>query len=229
MQKMTPRQLREQIEAIDQELRELTPWEKKLITMRKRYLLDDERDVVDIIENGLRSGQGRPAYSDLDAFDDGWPGLRETRETIASLKERRALLVANMPSKSEVEERTRETAALAGKIRARARELAARQQVLRGRLEEVAHLALSIAEDAHRLWEDNASLDRCSAEADIPRPQTPRAETESSDLAAPLSVLLRTCFNGGEPCAIDPVLANTIRCAAGAGERTTTGVRTSVR
>ena len=69
MLKMTPRQIREEIDAIEQDLAELEPWEKKLVAMRKRYVLSNERDVINIIENGVRGGQGRPAYADLDPFD----------------------------------------------------------------------------------------------------------------------------------------------------------------
>jgi hypothetical protein len=198
MQKMTARHLREQIEAIDHELGELQPWEKKLAAMRKRYVLNDQRDVVSIIENGLRAGQGRPAISDLDPFDDGWPGLSEARETISELKERRALFVEQLPSKAETAERIKEAETRAAAIRKRAEALALRMSSVETTLNAAAHQALAVAHETSRLWEETTALDKLAAEADIARPETPHVQSPTFPAAAQLSALMRRCFSGGQ-------------------------------
>jgi hypothetical protein len=208
---MTPRQLRKQIEAIDRELGELRPWEKKLTAMRKVYVLSNERDVVNIIENGLRGGQGRPAYSDLDPFDDGWPGLNETRQVITNLKERRALLVEQQPTKAETAERISEADSMAADIRKRARALTAPTDAAHAAVNEAARLCLAVAEETWRLFEANAALDKLTADADIARPETPRPEAPTFPLAASASVLLGAFFRGGEPGRVDPHLVPDIR------------------
>jgi hypothetical protein len=208
---MTPRQLREQIDAIDLELGELQPWEKKLTAMRKNYVLNDERNVVNIIENGLRGGQGRPAYTDLDPFDDGWPGLLETRDTIATLKERRALLVEQQPSKAQTAERAREADALAAEIQTRARALGVSTERAHAAVNEAARLCLAVAEETWRLCEANASLDKLATDADIVRPETLHPDAPMFPLAASASMLLSAFFHGGQPGRVDSSLVPDIR------------------
>lgn len=126
---MNARQIREQIEAIDERLQELEPWEEQLVVARRRWLIDESPDArwaVMIIEEGLRPSGGRPASLDLPPLDAGWPGLHATRETITGLKERRALLVEQVPSEAETAAWVKEAEARAANIRRRAEDLAAR-------------------------------------------------------------------------------------------------------
>ncbi len=210
MLEMKPRQIREEIEAIDQDLAELQPWEKKLVEMRKQYVLSNRRDVVEIIENGLRGGQGRPACADLDPFDHGWPGLREAHDEIAHLRERRELLAKELPSKVETARSVTQAETTADDIRARAKDLPARARRIETLLNEAARLTLPFLEDLSRVWADNAALDKLAFDHDIPRPTTPRPETPSLDVAVPLSVLLRY-LRGQDPNGVDPEVAAQIR------------------
>lgn len=80
-------------------------------------------------------------------------------------------------------------------------------------MNEAARLALAVAEDARRLWEEDAALDKLSANSDIARPETPSSDAPSLQLATPFSVLLRGYFVGGRSNAVDPKLARDIRAA----------------
>ena len=71
MKPTTPRQLREEIEGIDSEPKDLTTWERTLTTARNRYVLADEPEVVNLIEHGPQRQEGRPPDSDLEPFDVG--------------------------------------------------------------------------------------------------------------------------------------------------------------
>jgi hypothetical protein len=208
--KMPPRRVREEIESIDRTLGELQPWEKRLTAARKRYVLLAEPDVVDIIEEGLDQGAGRPADPDLEPFDRRWPGLHATREAIADLKERRALFVEQLPSKAQTVERQREAEALAIEIRKRASDVAGRTASVQAALNETAGLALALAEDTWRLFEDNAALDKLTADADIARAETPRVDAVKLPLAAPLGLILRGHFHGAQPYAVDENAARQI-------------------
>src|SRR5258708_6973570 len=219
MQNMTPRQVREQIDAIDQDLNKLEPWEKKLVAMRKQYVLTNDRHVVNVIENGLERGHGRPALADLEPFDDGWPGLREARETIAELKERRALLVEQQPSKAETAERVREAESLAADIRKRAKALTAPTAAAHSAVNDAARLCLIIADETWRLWEANTPLDRLTAAADITRPETPSPSAPTFPLAASASLLLRAYFRGAQPSPIDSSVVPDIRTSLAESEQ----------
>ena len=213
---MTPRQLREQIEGIDQRLKALGPWEKQLVAMRRRHLVEDTdnaRWAIDIIDNGLRAGQGRPNDPDFAPFDDGLPGLHRTRDTIAGLKERRALLIEQQPSKAQTDAKKKEAGTRAADIRARAEALAASIAPLEAALNETARLALAVAEESHRLWEENSRLDRLAAENDIARPSTPRVEAPTLRTATALSALLGRHFRGGQPYPVDLNAARQMRNA----------------
>jgi hypothetical protein len=210
MLKMTPRQTREEIEAIDQDLAELEPWEKKLVEMRKHYVLSNCRDVVTFIENGLQSGQGRPALTDLEPFDQGWPGLREARDEIAHLRERRELLATELPSSADDARSVALADAIAKEIRERAKGLIDRSRNLDALLNEAARLALPLLEEIQRVWDNNKALDKLAFDQDIARPSTPRPATPSLDVALPLSMLLRY-LRGQEPNGVDPEVAAQIR------------------
>src|SRR5947209_3823307 len=119
---MTPREVQKQIDEIDGRLKQLQPWERKLVAARRRYLLDDSaeaRSSIAMIENGVRPGDWRPNDPELDAFDRGMPGLNRTRDTIAALKERPAALVEELPSKAETDASARQADSLARDIRDR--------------------------------------------------------------------------------------------------------------
>lgn len=218
---MTPRQLREQIEKIDAQLKELESWERKLTTTRRRWMIndsDDARSVVTIIDEGVARGQGRPAALDLPQLGAGWPGLQATRNTIAELKDRRAVLVEELPAKSETQRKTKEAEARAAGIRARAEDLAARTASAEAALNEATHLAVAVAGDTWRLWAENAALDKLTADADITRPDTPRLDAPAIAVAMPLGVVLTAHFTGGRPAPVDENLQRAV--AAAVGEQT---------
>lgn len=207
-------QIREQIEALDQRLKELKSWEKRLVKTRRQWLIDDSdgaRWALDVIDHGVSGGQGRPAALDLPQLDAGWPGLKATRETIAQLTERRATLVEALPSKSEIARKTKEAEARAAAIRVRARKLAKQTAAAEHAIREAAALALAVAEDTRRLWERNIELDKLSANADVARPQAPRPDAPHFRLASPLAALLRGYFCGGQPNAVQSELVRDLR------------------
>ncbi len=193
---LTPRQLREEIEAIDRDLERLQPWEKKLTAARKRYLLDDDRYVVKLIEDGLSPGQGRPPNLGLDELDWGWPGLDDTRQTIAELKERRAILVEQRPSKSETEVQAKDAETRAADIRTRSDRFAEQCGALDEALRKLAPLVASIVEESRRLREDCHALDKLTRDADIPRPETTAADALAVPIATQLSHVLRGYLQG---------------------------------
>ena len=210
---MTPRQLRDEIEMIDRRVDQLQPWEQRLTAARNRYLLQNERAVVALIDAGYRPGDGRPSDLDLEPFDRSWPGLRETHRSLAELRERRALLIQQLPSETETIDRTNEADARAADIRARAEDLATRTAEVQTALNDAARLALEVADDTRRLWEDNAALDKFATAADVTRPDTPHLDAATFSVAMPLSVLLRY-FSGGQPNAVDSNLRREICDAA---------------
>src|SRR5262245_49085400 len=176
---MTPRQAQDQIDEMDQRMKRLQPWEKTLVAVRRRYLVedtDDARSTIAMIENGVQPGDWRPGDPELDAFDRGMPGLDRTRETIAAMKERRALLIDELPSKAETEARTKEADALAADIRTRTKRLTARLAALDAAIGEFAALIADVAEETYRLADANVALDRLADEANIMRPETPSVD-----------------------------------------------------
>ncbi len=160
---MTPRQVREQIEEIDHELRRLSRWEKTLVASRRRLLLEDTsaaRWTVEVIENGPRPAEGLPPDPELAPFSQGFQGLHDTKSEIARLKEKRALLVKRRPSKVETATKTEEAEACAVDIRARAEDSAVRTESTHAAIKEAARLALAVAKDARCLREDNVALEK---------------------------------------------------------------------
>jgi hypothetical protein len=213
---MTPRQVRERIEEIDQELKKLVRWEKTLVAARRRLLLEDTssaRWTVEIIENGRRPGEGLPPDPELAPFSEGFQGLHDTRSEIAHLKEKRALLVRRRPSKAETATKKKEAEDRAADIRTRSEDLAIRAESTHAMIKEAARLALAVAKDARRLWEDNVVLDKLTTDSDIARPKTPVSEAATFPAALPLSILLRNYFRGGQPSYLEPKLADEIRTA----------------
>jgi hypothetical protein len=214
---MNAGQVRKQIDAIDQRLKELCTWEKRLGKTRRQWLIDDSdgaRWALDVIDHGISRGQGRPAALDLPQLDSGWPGLITTRETIAQLTERRATLIGALPPKSETSRKTKEAEASAVAIRARAKKLAKQTAAAEVAIREAAALALTVAEDTRRLWENNLELDSLTADAGLTRSETPRPDAAHFTLAAPLAALLNGYFCGGQPNAVQSDLARDIRKGA---------------
>lgn len=210
---MTPRHIREELEKIDRALAKLQPWEQTLATARQRYLLstdDDARWALTVIDDGPH-GSFRPSDPDFAGFDEGLPGLKETRRLIALLRERRPLLVHQFPSADETAESIHAVEHLAQDIRARAERVATLTEHVRTALNEAAPLVLDLADEARKLWENNLSLDKLAADADVPRPETPRPDAPKLPIAAPLSLLLHGHFvDDGKPASVDASLRREI-------------------
>ena len=207
---MTPRDVKVELEAIDRRLKELEPWDQRLTAARNRYVLQDRRDVVALIEDGLRPGNGRPDDPDLEPFDRRWPGLRETQRTIANLHERRGLLEHQLPSDVKVSATKSDAQTQADTIAQHAQQLDEQTATFRTAVGDLAQLALDVAQGARSLWEENVALDTFCADADLARPDTPRREASRVAVAGPLGQLLAYYFIGGQPCAVDSDLRQAI-------------------
>ena len=218
---MTPRELHNELSATDTRLAGLVPWEVKLTAAKKERLLratHDARDEIVLIEHGLKSGHGRPNDPFFEPFDQGWPGLIETRRTIAELLERRAALADALPNEAVVADVTRRAEAQADEIRQLAQTIDARTTAAASALTEAARLLLAVAQDTRTLWERNTALDRFTRDANVARPDTPRRDAMVHPLAASLGRLLFDHFiAGGQPDAIDTSLIRQIERNAHGG------------
>lgn len=213
---MTARQIRERITAVDRRLEELTAWEQKLVKARARYLVDppdQARWVLSVIDHGVSGGEGTPTDPDLDGFERGLPGLRDTRETIARLNEERVLLAEQLPTKAVTDATMREADAQASDIRSSHDALAQRVVGLERALADLAALALDVAIDTHRLSEANSALDKLTKDGDIDRPITPRVEAPRVAVAMPLASIVGRHFRGGVAYPVDPQVAQQVRAA----------------
>lgn len=211
---MTPRQIRERVTSIDRRLEKLAEWEQKLVKARARYLLeatDSSRWILNVIDHGVSGGEGTPADPELDGFERGLSGLRDTRESMARLAEERALLAEQLPSTAETDAKVREANAQASDIRSSHDTLAERVISLERALADIGKLALDVAVETHRLSDANGALDRFTRDADIDRPATPRVEAPQIAMAAPLGLILSRHYRGGSPYAIEPHVANQLR------------------
>jgi hypothetical protein len=115
-----------------------------------------------------------------------------------------------LPSDVETAECTAEAEKLANDIRARAEYLATITATAHAALNEAARLALAVAEESRRLWEDNTALDKLTAAADVARPGTQRADGPTFPIATPLALLLRDHFIDARPAAVDAALRREI-------------------
>jgi hypothetical protein len=213
---MTPRELRQQIDATDRRLKELRGWENQLVSMRRRYLVDDSdtaRWALAIIDEGLGPGAGRPNDPELAPLDGGKPGLRATRETIAGLAERRALLEHQRPSSVDTAKTAEAARVSADAIVERTTQFDAQTRRLRIALDDLARLALAVATETRQLWEENVGLDALCADGDIARPETPRHDAAAIPAANPTGALLMHHFLGGSPDYVDQDLVRDIRAS----------------
>jgi hypothetical protein len=218
---MTPRDARQQIAAIDNRLAVLAPHIATLTNARQRHLLDgsaDSLDAISVIERGIPRHGGRLDDPDLDGFDHGLPGLHAAQQEVTTLRERRQLLVHQLPSVEQTAAATREAITQAATIATQARALDDRTAVLRSMLAGCARHALGVADDAWQFWVANANLDAWCKEADIPRPATPRPEAPSLPSAIPLGVLLSSHCSGGRPMAVDDDLRRDLLAALKQGD-----------
>ena len=113
----------------------------------------------------------------------------------------------------------KEAEARATEIRARADALATRIAPLEAALNETARLALAVADESHKLWQENGMLDRLTTDNDIARPSTPRVEAPKLSTAATVAALLSRHFHGAQPYAVDVNVARQIRNALVEPER----------
>ena len=205
---MTPRHIREELEKIDRALTKLQPWEETLAAARKRYLLSTDEDApwtLSVIDDGPH-GSVRPSDPDFAGFDEGLPGLKDTQKQIALLQERRPLLVHQLPSAAETAESIHAVKKLAQEIRAGAERLATLMATVSAALNQAAPLVLDLADEARKLWENNLSLDKLAADADVLRPETPHLDAPNVPVAAPLALLLMAHFTDPRPASVDPTL-----------------------
>ncbi len=190
-------QVRQKLADVDRRIATLKPWQETLTKARQRYLLGGDnhsREVVAVIEHGVRSGEGRPADPELEGFDLGLPGLLACEGEMARLRERRALLEGELPSDEQVAEADKEARELAK----RAGQASARFAASWAAFVE----ALTVAEAAGRqVVEVRAEGQRASATAndlaaqfglDVDVPKVPEPPRDEAELAGLISSLLRT-------------------------------------
>jgi hypothetical protein len=186
--------------------------------MRREYLIAEDaraRWTVEVIENGVKPGDGRPDIPALEPLDVGWPGLNVTRETIVGLQERRILLVAKLLSEAETAEHVQQSLARAQEIKLHAEALTRRATLGSfGRLDEVCDAGAQRGRGLAPSVGRQCALDKLIDEAGIPRPNTPLVDTPKFDIAQQLIVLLWGHFAGGQLARESPEMAREVRASA---------------
>jgi hypothetical protein len=210
---MTTRELRREMTDIDGRLGLLEPHIVELEGARRKYLLEGDASTVEDIERGLGRDEGVPNDPALAGFTRGLPGLRRSRAEAETLRERRALLEAKLPTAEDVEKARAAATGLANGIKERMTRSTKRAKAIESKIAELVRLVVENADDLRRASVESGELDRLCADADIERPQTPSADSPMVNGAVVLARLLSVHCVGGRAVEIDPGLRRQLEAA----------------